>query len=153
MTFRSSFIPATVWNMSKGVDTLSRLTSTSNSKVHFFFAIGFCLSYRFHSSFFFFVLSSSCGTLPFFFWFLLFSSDGALTFFFFILALIIELYFRFLVSLGRVTVGGCRFGWLIGSMSSNNSSRGLIGSTLSGRRMWLIGGTLSGRSRIRFTLI
>ena len=69
MIFRSSFIPVTVWNMSKGVMQWSRSTITSASKVHSFFIIGFSLSSHFHSSvvlvFFFFVLSSPCGTLPF----------------------------------------------------------------------------------------
>ena len=100
---RSSFIPTTVWNMSKGVEPWSRSISTSTSKVNSFFVIGFSLSSHFHSSivlFFFFFLSSHCGTLPFL-WFALFSSDGALTFFFFVVSLIIELWFHFLVFLGR----------------------------------------------------
>ena len=53
--------------------------------------------------FFFFVSSSSYGTLPFLL-FVLFSSDEALTFLFFVLSLIIELCFCLLIYLGRVTV-------------------------------------------------
>ena len=100
-----SFIPVTIWNISKGVEPWSRLMSSSASKVHFFFVIGFSLSSHFHSLvaliFFFFVLSLFWGTLPFF-CFALFLSNGAVTFFFFIL--IIELCFGLLVFLGRVTL-------------------------------------------------
>ena len=84
MISRSSFIPVTVWNMSKIVEPWSRSTSTSVAIIHSFFAIGFFLSSHFYSLvvlfFFFFILSLSCGTLPFF-WFVLFSSDRALAFF------------------------------------------------------------------------
>ena len=62
----NSFIPVTVSNMSKRVELWSKLTSTSATKVYSFFVIGFSLFYHFQPLvFFFFVLSSSCGTLPF----------------------------------------------------------------------------------------
>ena len=109
MISRCSFIPVTVWNISKGIEPWYKSTSISASKLHSFFVIGFSLSSHFHSSvvlvFFFFILSSSYGTLPFF-WFVLFWLNGVLTFFFFVLSLIIEFCFRFLVFMGRVTLGG-----------------------------------------------
>ena len=55
--------------------------------------------------FFFICFVFVWGTLLFFL-FVLFLSDGSLTFFFFLLSLIIDLCFRFLVFLGKVTVGG-----------------------------------------------
>ena len=109
MISRSSLIHVTVWNMSKDVELWPRSMSTSASLVHSFLVIGFSLSSHFHSLtvfvFFFFVLSSSCGTLPFF-WFVLFSYDEALTFFFFVLSLIIRLCFCFLVFWGIVVNDG-----------------------------------------------
>ena len=108
MISRSSFIPVNVWNMSKCDAPWSRSTSTLSLKnVPFRQRLFLILPFPFlgRIGFFFFVLSSSCGTLPFF-WIVLFSSDGALAFSFFVLSLIIELCFHFLVFLGKVTVRG-----------------------------------------------
>ena len=82
MISRGSFIPVTVWNMSKSVESNQDRWVPLPLKYN-----PFChspsLSFHFHSFvllvFFFLVLSSSYETLPFF-WFMLFLSDGALTF-------------------------------------------------------------------------
>ena len=66
---RSSFIPVTVWNMSKIVEPWSRSTSISVAKIHSFFAIGFSLSSHFYSSVVLFFSSLFClclvGHCPF----------------------------------------------------------------------------------------
>ena len=50
MISRTLFIPINVWNMSMGVEPWSGAMSTSASKLHSFFVIGFYLSSNFHSS-------------------------------------------------------------------------------------------------------
>ena len=53
----------------------------------------------------------------------------------------------FLGFLSRVTKRRSRFWWLMGSTSSNNSSRWLTSITLSGSSRWMFGITLSGSRR------
>ena len=111
MISRSSFIPVTVWNMPKGVKPWSRSTSTSASKVLSFFVIGFSLSLYFHSLVVLFFSSLFClclvGHCPFSsLYYSRQTEHWPVVFFLFVSSLIIELYFRFLVFLGRVTVGG-----------------------------------------------
>ena len=114
--------------------------------------------FLFHHKFFFILPFPFLGRIGFFLllfflrlagtalWFVLFLSQeiDLFLFCFFFDHRVLLLFFGFL---SRVTRKRSRFGRLIGSASSNSSSRWLICSTLIGRRTRLIGSTLSSRKR------
>ena len=86
MILRNSFIPVTVWIMSKCVEPWSRSTSASVSKVYsFWYRLFFILPFPFLSGIGFFLLCFFVLVLrdTALFWFVLFSSDRAFTFSFF----------------------------------------------------------------------